>query len=426
MIELNSSESESPSEPKKRFGKKKIVGLLILAVIAAAAGAAYWWLFEYNRVSTEDAYAMVQSAQISSRVSGTVIRVLVDNDYFVKAGQTLLELDPAVYKTVVQKAQAQLDQSMADVKALQASVSQTDLQTTAQIQSAEAALKAAHDARQASEHHLSELDSQRASALADFKLARTDVQRYEQLYKTGAVAAQRWDEARTKFKQTKAALDAVDAQISSENASLQGARQQIREAEANLKSARADLYKNDIERYRLASLKAQSDVNRAELDAAQLNLTYCTVTAPITGYIAQKSIQVGDRIQPGLAVMAVVPLQEIYVEANFKETDLTNVRLGQPVVIRADIYPDFTYRGKVAGIRAGTGAAFSLLPPENATGNWIKVVQRVPVKIVLDHTPPAGHPLRVGLSLEVTINTSNRSGGLLRTEDSGAAIEPEK
>ena len=426
MIKLNNSESESGSESKKRFGKKKIVGLGLLAVIAAAAGAAYWWVFEYNRVSTEDAYATVQSAQISSRVSGTVMRVLVENDDFVKAGQTLLELDPAVYKTAVQKAQGQLNQSMADVQALEASVSQTDLQTTAQIQASEAALKAAHDTRQASEHRLSQLDSQRASALAEFKLAQKDVQRYEQLYKSGAVAAQRWDEANTKFKQTKAALDAVDAQISSENASLKAAKQKVREAAANLKSARADLYKNDIERYRLASLKAQSDVYRAELDAARLNLSYCTVTAPITGYIAQKSIQVGDRIQPGLAVMAVVPLQEIYVEANFKETDLTHVRLGQPAIVRADIYPDFTYHGKVAGIRAGTGAAFSLLPPENATGNWIKVVQRVPVKIVLDEPLPASYPLRVGLSLEVTINTASRSGGLLRAEAQGETSELKK
>jgi membrane fusion protein (multidrug efflux system) len=315
---------------------------------------------------------------------------------------------------------------MAEVQALEASVSQTDLQTSAQIEAAEAALKAAHDNRQASEHHLAEQDSQRTSALAEFKLADKDVRRYDQLYKTGAVAAERWDEARTKFKQTKASLDAIDAQISAENASLKGAKQQVREAEANLKSARADLYKNDIEHFRLASLRAQTGVYRAELDAAQLNLAYCTVTAPIAGYISQKSIQVGDRIQPGLALMAVVPLQQIYVEANFKETDLTHVRLGQPAIIRADIYPDFVYHGKVAGIRAGTGAAFSLLPPENATGNWIKVVQRVPVKITLDVPPPAGYPLRVGLSLEVTINTSNRSGELLRSNSPAAAPEPPK
>jgi membrane fusion protein (multidrug efflux system) len=423
MAELNNRDGEPKSDTKNRFGKKKIIGVGLLVVILAAAGAAYWWFFEYNRVSTEDAYAKADSAQISSRVPGTILRVLVDNDNFVRPGQTLLELDPAVYKTAVQKAQAQLAQSEADVRALEASVTQTDLQTTAQVAAAEAALKAAHDRRQATKHQLSELASQRESALAEFNLAHKDFKRYEQLFKSGAVAAERWDEARTKLKQTKAALDAVDARISSENASLAGTEQKIREAEANLKSARADLYKNDIQRYRLASLKAQNDIYQAELAAADLNLAYCTIAAPIAGYIAQKSVQIGDRIQPGLALMAVVPLQEIYVEANFKETDLTHVRLGQPAVIRADIYPDYTYHGEVVGIRAGTGAAFSLLPPENATGNWIKVVQRVPVKISLDVPPPPSYPLRVGLSLEVTINTSDRSGERLRAEGPGTTTK---
>jgi len=421
VTELNNRDGEPRSESKKRFGKKKIVGLGLLIFIAAAAGAAYWRLFEYNRVSTEDAYAKADSAQISSRVPGTVLRVLVDNDYFVRAGQRLLELDPAVYETSVQKAQAQLDQAEADVRGLEASVFQTDLQTKAAVEAAQAALKGAHDTRQATQNQLSELASQRAGDLAEFKLAQKDYQRFEKLFKSGAVAAEQRDEARTKFKQTQAALDAVDARISSASASLEGTEQQITEAQANLKSARADLYKNDIQRSRLASLRAQRDVHRAELDAAALNLQYCTITAPINGYIAQKSIQDGDRIQPGQALMAVVPLQEIYVEANFKETDLTHVRIGQPAVIQADIYPDYQYLGKVAGIRAGTGAAFSLLPPENATGNWIKVVQRVPVKIMLDKPPPADHPLRVGLSLEVTIKTSDRSGKLLRSEDPSAA-----
>ena len=420
MTDSNKHDDQPPAETKKRFGKKKILWLGLLAVILAAAGAAYWWLFAYNRVSTDDAYARADSAQISGRVPGTVSRVPVHNDYHVAPGQTLLELDPAVYQTAVQKAQARLVQSEADVQALQVTVSQTDIQTQAQVATAEAALKAAHDKHRATRNQLLELDSQRAAAAAQFSLSQKDYRRYEKLFRDGAVAAQQWDEARTKFKQTQAALAAVDASISSENDSLAAVEQQINQAQAQLKSARADLAKNEIERYRLASLQAQRDVYRAELDAAQLNLSYCTITAPIAGFIAQKSVQVGDRIQPGLALMAVVPLQEIYVEANFKETDLTHVRIGQPAVIHADIYPGYTYHGKVVGIRAGTGAAFSLLPPENATGNWIKIVQRIPVKIALDVPPPPDHPLRVGLSLEVTINTTDRSGPALQAEYPGA------
>jgi membrane fusion protein (multidrug efflux system) len=426
MIQLNDRDDKPKSEFKKRLGRKKIVGLGLLALLLAAAGSAYWLFFEYNRVNTDDAYARADSAQISSRVSGTIKQVLVDNDDFVRVGQTLVELDPAVYKTAVQKAQALLAQAEADVGAREASVSQTDLQTTAQVEAAEAALKAANDKRLATRHQLSELDSNRAAALAEFRLAEKDFKRFEQLFHSGSVAAERRDEARTKFKQTQAALDAVTAQIASENATLKGIEQEINEAGAQLKSARADLYKNDILRYQLASLKAQRDGYQAELDTAELDLSYCTIAAPIAGFVAQKSIQVGDRVQPGLALMAIVPLQEIYVEANFKETELTHVRLGQPAVIQADIYPDYVYHGKVAGIRAGTGAAFSLLPPENATGNWIKIVQRVPVKIVFDAPPPPDYPLRVGLSLKVTVNTSDRSGKALRSEDASASPKSPK
>jgi len=426
MTELTARNDEVKSESRNRFGKKKNAALGFLAVILAAAGAAYWWFFEYNRVSTDDAYAKADSSQISGRVPGTVLRVPVENDYLARVGQTLVELDPAVYETSLQKAKARLAQAEADVQALEVSVSWVDLQTTAQVEAAQAALNAAHDKRLSTKHHVSELTNKRAAALAAFTLAQKDFKRFRQLFRDGAVAAQRWDEARTKFKQSQAALKEVEAGISSEKASLEGIEQEVKEAEAQLKSARADLYKNDIQRYRLVSMKAQRDLYQAELDAAQLNLSYYLIAAPITGFIAQKSIQVGDRIQPGLALMAVVPLQEIYVEANFKETNLAHVRIGQPAVIQADVYPEYTYHGKVFGIRAGTGAAFSLLPPENATGNWIKVVQRVPVKIILDAPPPPGYPLRVGLSLQVTINTSDRSGKSLRTEVVSTSLKPQK
>ncbi|MDY0042088.1 MAG: HlyD family secretion protein, partial [Desulforhabdus sp.] len=192
--------------------------------------------------------------------------------------------------------------------------------------------------------------------------------------------------------------------------------QEIERARAQLESALADRLQVDVEENKLAALQAKRAEMQAELRLAELNLSYCTIKAPIAGYIAQKRIQVGDRVQQGGALLAVVPLQEVYIEANFKETELENVRLGQTAEARADLYPDYTYRGKVVGIRAGTGAAFSLLPPENATGNWIKVVQRIPVKIKLDAPPPPDYPLRVGLSLEVTISTANHTGPRLMAE----------
>jgi membrane fusion protein (multidrug efflux system) len=148
----------------------------------------------------------------------------------------------------------------------------------------------------------------------------------------------------------------------------------------------------------------------AAVREAELNLSYCTIVSPIEGVVSRKAIEVGQRVQPGQPLMAVVPLHDVYIEANYKETQLTDVRVGQPVEITADIYPGYIYRGTVESLSAGTGAAFSLLPPENATGNWVKVVQRLPVKILLQEPPPTEKPLRVGLSVEVSIDTSNRQG----------------
>jgi len=162
----------------------------------------------------------------------------------------------------------------------------------------------------------------------------------------------------------------------------------------------------------------------AAVREAELNLSYCTLTAPIEGIVSRKSIEVGQRVQAGQPLMAIVPLHRVYIEANYKETQLTRVRVGQPAEIRADIYPDHVYRGKVESLSGGTGAAFSLLPPENATGNWVKVVQRLPVKIILTEPLPANLPLRVGLSVEVSIDTSDRQGPLLSSLHQGASQAP--
>jgi membrane fusion protein (multidrug efflux system) len=271
MTELNAHDDEHNSQLKKWFDKKKIIVLGLLIVTLRRWVPLIGGFSKYNRVSTGDAYAKADSSQVSGRVPGTVLRVPVDNDDSVRVGQTLVELDPAVYKTSRQEARARLAQAEADVQALEVSVSQTDIRTTAQVKVAEATLKAtnaANDKRLAKMHQLSELASKRAAALATFTLAQKDLKRYKQLFRDGAVAAQRWDEVRAKFKQTQAALDEVDAGISTKNASLEGIEQEIKEAEAQLKSVRADLYKNDIQRYRLASLKAQHDIYQAKLDAA--------------------------------------------------------------------------------------------------------------------------------------------------------------
>jgi membrane fusion protein, multidrug efflux system len=411
MASNTASGLPSESEPPKSYGSArriKIAGSIIL-VVAIVAGV-YWWIFVRNYVSTDDAYARADSAMVSARVPGTVLKVFVDNDFAVQTGQPLIELDSADYKVAVDKARASLDEAEADLKSAQIMVPPVNIQTSSQVEAAEATLRAARDTENQTRHTVEQLRSGRAASAADLAQAERDYKRFETLSASGAGTQRQTEQAQTAYDKAKPQLRAVDAQIAASESALAAASQQVARAAAQLQTVKSERANVDVQIHKAEALQGKRDKAMADLEAARLNLSYCMIAAPIDGYIAQKNIQVGDRIQPGQALMAVVPLSKIYVEANFKETQLTDVRIGQPVSISAEIYPGYLYTGKVTGIRAGTGAAFSLIPPENATGNWIKVVQRIPVRIELDKPPPPDHPLRVGASLEVTIDVAERSG----------------
>jgi membrane fusion protein (multidrug efflux system) len=396
---------------RNRLKKLKWVGFGI--VVVAAALALYWLFVLRYRVTTDDAYVHADSAQISSRVDGTVIEVMVDNDFPVEQGQVLLQLDPRDYQVAVEQAQGNLARIEAEVRAMEMSVSLTDLQTAAQLSKAEAQYQGAQDRKNEALHRLQQLRKQREGAQAELTQTQRDYKRFEALYQSNVVPEERRDQAHTAMVKAKSTVEATDAQIKALQASLQAIKQEVQQAQAQLKSAQAERQQVEIMKEKLAALYGQQLEAQSQLKATQLDLSYTKVSAPISGYIAQKSIQVGDSVNKAQPLMAVVPLHDAYIEANFKETQLKNVRLGQPATIEADIYPGYIYHGKVSGIRAGTGAAFSLLPPENATGNWIKVVQRIPVKIILSEPPPPERPLRLGCSLYVTISTRDRTGKVL-------------
>ena len=388
--------------------------------MASIAGAAYWWFFLRDKVTTDNAYVVADSARISARVPGTVIRVHVENDQPVERGQALLELDPRDYEVALEQARATVARVEAEILAAEASLAMVDSQTAAQLQAARTVPPETMHKRREAQHRLDELLKRRQALVAELREAQRDFQRFDSLYRTKTVPERQWEQAATTLEKAKAQLEALDAETSAVRASLNAIDKVIDRSQAQLEAVQSDRAMVEVQRHKLAALKAQLDEARAAVRAAQLNLSYCTVTAPLAGYIVQKSVQVGERVQPGQPLMGVVPLEEAYVEANFKETQLEKVRLGQPATVRADIYPDHPFTGKVVGIRAGTGAAFSLLPPENATGNWIKVVQRVPVKIRLDTPPPPEYPLRVGLSLKVVIHTRDQSGPRLIAGRNGA------
>ena len=413
---MNPSENADQQGNNSKSSRPKVLLALGILALALLLGVVYWSVYKRHRAVTDDAYVMADNARISSRIPGTVLRVLAENDQPVQAGQVLVELDPRDYQIEVDRARAGLARMEANIQGAQLNVPLTDTVTGSQLQAADAVVHASQDKVREIRHRLEELQQKRNAAQAEFGHAQREFERFENLFRQGASSEQQRDRTSTALKKARAQLEAADAEIASVRAAHQAVVQDVDRTRAQRQASAGDRDRVGIEQYKLAALKAERAEIQAKLDTAELYLSYCTITAPISGYVSQKNLQIGDRIQPGQLLMAVVPLQEVFVEANFKETQLRNVRLGQPVTIVADIYPGYTYRGTVVGIRAGTGAAFSLLPPENATGNWIKVVQRVPVKIRLKEPPPADHPLRIGLSLEVIIHTRDHSGPMLVAE----------
>jgi membrane fusion protein (multidrug efflux system) len=406
----SSQQQQGANGPEKasplRFVKAHWPWFVLGGLVLLAAVVAYWWFFMHGLVKTDDAYVHADVASISSRIPGTVSDVLVDHDQRVEKGQLLVQLDQTDYRIAADEAAAVVARREADVKATAVNIDLIDKETAARIQSAQATLQKDVNQKQTIYHQIQELEKNRQAAQADLDFARKEYRRYEALYKQGRLASEaKRDETRTAFEKARANVKALDAHIEALKSSLQAAEDEIHQATADLDLAQSQRDNIAIERHRLESLKAQAAEERANLEQARMNLSYCTIKAPIAGQVAQKDIQVGDRVQPSQPFMAIVPLHRIYVRANYKETDLEHIRVGQPAKIKADSYPGYVYHGKVASIAAGSGAAFALLPPENASGNWIKIVRRVPVKIELDGVPSSDHPLRVGLSLEVTIDT---------------------
>lgn len=372
---------------ESRFSKKKLF-LVLLAFIALPIGGYYgkrFWDYYSTHVSTDNAYVGVTMAQITSRIPGTAAEVLVKDNWWVKAGQVLVRLDTRDAEVHVAETKAELEKAKDTVNQLFVSVDvakERIKETKAEMAAAQA-----------------QLDMERA----EFHQAELDFHRAQQLSVEEVIAARQFDQAKTHYDVTSSRVRAQQRVVDQFRQTMVTRTKEYEHAKAALGAVSED------------ERSAHPLIQRAKaaVREAELNLSYCTIVAPFEGMVSKKAIVVGQRIQSGQPLMAVVPLQGVYIEANYKETQLTHVRVGQPVEIRADIYPEYVYHGKVDSLSAGTGAAFSLLPPENATGNWVKVVQRVPVKVILLEPPPAERPLRVGLSVEATIDTTNRNGALL-------------
>ncbi|MEA3176982.1 MAG: rane fusion protein multidrug efflux system [Gammaproteobacteria bacterium] len=349
MSTQNDTTQGSPPR-SKRWLLLSIFGGAFLLI--GAAYTAYWSSVLRYQQSTDDAYVNGNVVQITPQISGTVVSIGADDTQFVKAGQALVRLDQADAKVALDQSEAQLAKTVREVRNMFA--------TSAQ-------LRAAVELRQ-----------------SDLAMAQKDLARRERLGNSGAIS----------------------------NEELQHARDSVRGAEAALMSAQQQLAGNQA-RVDGTTLENHPDVRNASAAVRNAYLTYSrtTLPAPVSGFVARRAVQLGQRVGPGAALMSVVPLDQVWVDANFKEPQLANMRVGQPVTLTADLYGGgFRYHGKIAGFGAGTGSAFALLPAQNATGNWIKIVQRVPVRIALDPQEMAAHPLQIGLSMKVEVSVRDGSG----------------
>ncbi|MFM0325841.1 HlyD family secretion protein [Caballeronia glebae] len=338
-------------------GKRRVLMTLIVLVIiiAAVAYGLYYFLVARFHEATDDAYVNGNVVQITPQVVGTVISVNADDTQTVKIGDPLVALDPADSKVALDQAEANLAQAVRQVRTFFVNNNQYEAQI--------------------------------ALRKSDLSRAQDDLKRRMLVAQTGAVSQEEVSHAHDTVRGAQAALDAAEQELAS-NRSLT----------ANTTIA-------DHPNVLAAAAKVRD---------SYINFARNTLPAPVTGYVAKRSVQVGQRVSPGNPLMAIVPLNAVWVDANFKEVQLKHMRIGQPVELTADLYgSSVVYHGKVIGFSAGTGSAFSLLPAQNATGNWIKVVQRLPVRIELDPKELQAHPLRIGLSMNVDVTIKNEDGGQL-------------
>jgi membrane fusion protein (multidrug efflux system) len=364
--------------------------VLLAAAIVAIIGFAIMWSYYSVRESTDDAEVDGHLGPVSARVSGTAIKVLVDDNQMVQAGTLLARLDPKDYEVAVQRARADLADAQANASAASANVPLTSTTSSSQLTAANAGVSAAQKDIGAAKAKVQE-------ALANYTKTSADLKRMEELVQKDEISRQQYDASVAAAASAKATLDAaISAEAAAEGHAVQ----------ASAAASGANVVPEQIKmtRSKAASANAQVEKFKAALDQAELNLQYTQIKSPVTGMVSKRSIEPGQVVQAGQPMFAIVDLGDIYVTANFKETQLKAMKVGQHVKIHVDAYGR-DYDGTVDSIGGATGSRFSLLPPENATGNYVKVVQRVPVRIRIDKGQDENHLLRPGMSVVPTVMT---------------------
>ncbi|HZQ93506.1 MAG TPA: HlyD family secretion protein [Candidatus Sulfotelmatobacter sp.] len=374
----------------------RIVVAIAIIVLLVIGSFAYRYFTSYE--STDDAQVDGHINSISTRISGHVIKLNVQDNQYVTAGTVLLEIDPADYQLAYQRAQADYADARAAALAAGVSVPIASISTSSQVSATEADVNSARAGIEVALQQFQAAKAQLQQAEANDVKAQNDLGRYKQLVTKQEISQQQYDQAVAAAAASSAGVEAARATVDAAQQQVTQAQGKLVQAQANWANARTAPKQMQITRARAASAAAEVQRMKANLDQAQLNLQYTKVVAPVNGIVSNRTVEVGQNVAPGQELMKIINLDDIWITANFKETQLREMKPGQHVTIDVDANGR-KYSGKVDSVAGASGARFSLLPPENATGNYVKVVQRIPVKIVLDPGSNNDHQLRPGMSV---------------------------
>ncbi len=392
----------APVPVSRRLTKRGRLWLLLGIVLVLLVGGFFLWRYFSSYESTDDAQVDVHIYPVSARISGYVIAVNVGDNQYVDKGYVLVEIDPKDYQVAVDKAKADLASAEATARSLNINVPITSVNTASQLTFSGSGVEDTTAGLAAAEKQLAAAQDEVQQAEANDVKAQDDVKRYKQLVEKQDVSAQTYDYAVAAAKASTATVAAAQANEAAAGQAVQQARSRIAQAQANLQAAQTRPQQIATTQARALAAVADVEQKRAALAQAELNLGYTKILAPVTGEV-NKTVVVGLNVQPGQQMLTVVPLQDVWITANFKETQMRQMRPGQPVTIHVDS-SGRDYKGHVDSIAGATGPIFSVLPPENATGNYVKIVQRIPVKIVLDQGENRDLQLRPGMSVEATVH----------------------
>ncbi len=404
MAEVRNETAET--QATENSSRKRLLAFSVITVLLVGA-ALFWWHSTYYE-DTDDASIDGPLVQISARIKGNVTEVNVTDNQRVDKGQVLVQIDPRNFQAALDQAEANLASAQASYEAALVSVPITDINTNSQLHSADADVRGALSSVAQSEKQLDAAQAQVLAAEAENTKDQLDLQRYTPLVEKDVISKQQYDATVAAAASSKAQLAEAQANLMAAQQAVRQAKERLTEAQANYNAAQTGPRQVTVQKAKADQAAAQVHQAQAAVEQARLNLSYTVITAPESGIVNNKTVEVGQNVSDGQTMMTLIPLENVWVTANFKETQLRHMRAGQPVVISVDAFGGRQYHGVITQIGGATGSMLSLFPPENATGNYVKVVQRIPVRI--DFSNPdenKDHLLRPGMSVTPTVRVKN-------------------